>query len=152
MMGEIGNLTTRFGKLTAGGIDIAGDLIVRADLPVDKTDGVETDMDGISVDGKLVANAIVNSAAAIDIGGISDLGADVTAQDGSISLGTTIVDRVLLTNDVTLTASEQISVAGNVEGSSATDLTLDAVDGTTVAGNIGAIFTPVKDLNVQTGT
>ncbi|MDB4439733.1 FapA family protein, partial [Planctomicrobium sp.] len=93
----VGNLTVDGGTLTTGGIHIMGNLIVEAHPTDDTMDVLITDTNGISVDGDLVARGIINSAAAIDIGGVSSVGANITT-NGTQTFG----GAMTLTDDVTL--------------------------------------------------
>lgn len=148
----VGNLTVDGGTLTAGGIDIMGNLNVEAH-PTDDTMAVLiTDTDGISVDGDLVARGIINSAAAIDIGGVSSIGANITSI-GTQSFG----GEMTLTNDVTLQSNGVMTgLALNTVTGGGFALTLTSAGMTTFNGNVAGVTDLLVDgggtTNIDTAT
>ncbi|CAK9019730.1 Uncharacterized protein SCF082_LOCUS14635, partial [Durusdinium trenchii] len=75
------------------------------------------------------------SAQSVTVTGDSELGDNVTALGGSISLGTTTADDVVLTGNVQLTASDQVLVSGGISGMH--NLAFSTTNGADVAEAIG---------------
>lgn len=179
----LGNLITETGTLTAADISVSGDLtsshavtadtgaiIVGGNADVESTlttmtslnitgdldaeDAVEATTGDITVGGNADFEATLTAGGLVDINGQVDAGGSITAQSGSITLGTLNTDRLLLTGDVTLTATDMIALAGNAVSDLAGphSLTIDATNGTTVAGRVGTIPQQINDLNVDNGS
>ncbi|MGI5923439.1 MAG: beta strand repeat-containing protein, partial [Lentisphaeria bacterium] len=160
---SVNNLTVSAGSLTAGSIDITGNLT--------SASAVTTTVGAINVDGKVDAESTLTAKTGVKVGGTSELGGNVTADGGSVVLGDTLEDSVTLTSNVTLEASEQVSIAGNVSsekavGETGYDLTLSAADviddgkvvkaGSTIEGSVSpepaAPLVKVNNLTVSAGS
>ncbi len=90
----INNLTVTGAKLTAGIIDIDGDLDADAD--------VETDNGVVDVAGNVDAEGTLVAETGVNIGGSAEFGDNVTAETSDIQIG----DAVVLTNDVVFSGQD----------------------------------------------
>jgi len=120
--GTIADLTVETGTLTAGTIDIDGDLIAAT--------AVSTDTGAITVDGNVDLESTLGSALGVTVLGTSELGGDVTAENGNATFtgAATLTDTVAINssaNDGNILFNSTIATGGN-------DLELNAGSG----GNI----------------
>ncbi|MBI1315113.1 hypothetical protein GC176_27800, partial [bacterium] len=138
----INNLSVTAGALTAGTIDIDGNL--NADT------AVSTDTGAITVDGNVDTESTLMSALGVTVLGTSDLGGAVTASSGSIALGNATTDTITLTANVMVNSSANnggIDFAGNVLGDFL--LTVAAGTGTVDFLHTVGATTPLSGLTVS---
>jgi len=136
------DLTVNTGPLTAGTIDITGNL--------DANQNVETDTGAINVDGSIDTEGTLIAETGIDVGGTSELGGDVTAEGGGATF----------TGAVTLTANVTLSVGGDlVFGTTVDSDAIGTPREVTVSNAVNATFTgvignvaPLASLRQTTGT
>lgn len=116
------------GSFTAGAINLDGTLTADQSVSTTALNG------GISVDGDLVARAIIHSAAAIDIGGVSSIGADINSEGHQTYTG-----QMTLTANAQLTANKGSQLNLGLVDGGGFDLTLTTDGITTLGGNIANV-------------
>ena len=142
----LGNIISESGTLTAGDIQISGDL--------SGTETIMTTVGLIDVSGNGDFGDDTSSATSLTVGGRVDTAGDLTAMNGNLSLGAATMERVLLQGDVLFTASDSIDLGGDLlsDMSGPHRVTFSAMNGSTVAGQAGTAPQALQDLNVQLGT